>query len=120
MKIVYKKTGELVPYENNPRINDEAVPAVMESIRSFGFKVPVVIDRDGVIVTGHTRVKAAQRLGMESVPCVVADDLSPEKIKAFRLADNKVSELAGWDFDKLDAELAALGAKYDIEWKKSF
>ena len=95
-------------YENNPRNNDNAVDAVAESIREFGFKVPAVVDRNNVIVCRHTRVKAAQKLGMETVPCIIADDLTPEQIKAFRLADNKTGELAGWDFAKLEEELSEL------------
>lgn len=105
LKIVYKKLDDLTPYENNPRLNDGAVDAVAKSIEEFGFKVPIVIDKDGVIVEGHTRLKAAKQLQINEVPCIIADDLSDEELKAFRLADNKVSELAGWDFDKLDAEL---------------
>lgn len=108
MKIIEKKIEELREYENNPRHNDSAVEAVAESIREFGFKVPVIIDADGVIVAGHTRVKAAEALNLETVPCIVADDLTPEQIKAFRLADNKTGELATWDFEKLEAELAEL------------
>ena len=106
LKIVYKKLEDLTPYENNPRLNDAAVDAVAKSIEEFGFKVPIVIDKDGVIVAGHTRLKAAKQLHIDEVPCIIADDLSDEELKAFRLADNKVSELAEWDFDKLDAELA--------------
>lgn len=106
LKIVYKKLSDLTPYENNPRLNDGAVDAVAKSIEEFGFKVPIVIDKDGVIVAGHTRLKAAKQLAIDEVPCIIADDLSDEELKAFRLADNKVSELAEWDFDKLDAELA--------------
>lgn len=105
MKIVEKKLSELIPYENNPRLNDEAVPLVEASIREFGFKVPIICDKKNVIVAGHTRYKAALNLGMETVPCIVADDLTPKQIKAFRLADNKVSEIARWDFEKLDLEL---------------
>lgn len=105
LNIIEKKLSELTPYENNPRLNDEAVPYVKCSIEAFGFKVPLVIDSNGVIIAGHTRFKAAAELGMESVPCIVADDLTEEQIKAFRLADNKVSEIARWDFNKLDAEL---------------
>ena len=108
MKIIDKKLSELTPYANNPRLNDGAVDAVAASIKAFGFKVPIIIDKDGVIVAGHTRLKAAQKLGMKTVPCIVADDLTPEQIKAFRLADNKVGELAGWDFEKLDLELEEL------------
>lgn len=108
MQIIEKRLEELREYENNPRNNDGAVDAVAESIKQFGFKVPIVIDTDGVIIAGHTRRKAAEKLGLEVVPCIVADDLTPEQIKAFRLADNKTSELAGWDFEKLEAELAEL------------
>ncbi len=106
LKIVYKKLDDLKPYENNPRLNNGAVDAVAKSIEEFGFKVPIVIDKDGVIVAGHIRLKAAKQLAIDEVPCIIADDLSDEELKAFRLADNKVSELAEWDFDKLDAELA--------------
>ena len=95
-------------YDNNPRNNDGAVDAVAASIREFGFKVPIVIDADNVIIAGHTRVKAARKLGLKSVPCIIADDLTPEQIRAFRLADNKTAELAVWDFDKLNEELAAI------------
>ena len=108
MNIKELSISQLHEYDNNPRNNDSAVDAVAESIREFGFKVPIVIDGDNVIVCGHTRVKAAQKLGMETVPCIIADDLTPEEIKAFRLADNKTGELAGWDFAKLEEELAAL------------
>lgn len=105
MKIVYKKLDELKPYENNPRFNDEAVPAVMASIQEFGFKVPIIIDKNNEIVCGHTRLKSAEKLGLEKVPCIVADDLSKKQIDAFRLADNKTSEAATWDMDKLQEEL---------------
>lgn len=105
MQIFQKKLSEIQPYGNNPRRNDNAVEAVAESIRQFGFKVPIVIDKNNVIVCGHTRMKAAQRLHMDSVPCVVADDLTDAQVKAFRLADNKVSELASWDEDLLSFEL---------------
>ena len=108
MQIVEKKIGSLQEYENNPRNNDNAVAAVAASIKEFGFKVPIVIDAAGVIIAGHTRYKAAQQLGMQTVPCIVADDLTDEQIRAFRLADNKTGELAGWDFEKLEAELAQL------------
>lgn len=108
MKIIDKKLAELTPYANNPRLNDGAVDAVAASIKAFGFKVPIVIDANGVIVAGHTRLKAAQKLGLKTVPCVVADDLTPEQIKAFRLADNKVGELAEWDFEKLNFELDSI------------
>ena len=102
MNIIEKPINEVIPYEKNPRINDNAVPAVMKSIEEFGFKVPIVIDKNGIIVTGHTRLKAAKKLGMKTVPCIVADDLTPEQIKAFRLADNKVAEAAEWDMELLN------------------
>ena len=105
MKIVDRKINELIPYENNPRLNDEAVDYVANSIKEFGFKVPIVIDTNNVIVAGHTRLKASKKLGLDKVPCIVADDLTEEQIKAFRLADNKVSEKANWDFSMLDDEL---------------
>ena len=108
MQIIQKKTVDLVPYKNNPRNNDCAVNNVAESIKEFGFKVPIVIDKNNVIVAGHTRLKASNKLGLKEVPCIVADDLTEEQIKAFRLADNKVSELVEWDFEKLENELSNL------------
>lgn len=95
----------LIPYDKNPRKNDEAVKYVAASIREFGFKVPIVIDRNNVIVAGHTRYKAAQELGLKDVPCIIADDLTDEQIKAFRLADNKTGEFAEWDFNILGFEI---------------
>ena len=92
MDIVNKLLVELVPYDNNPRNNKNAVEYVAESIKEFGFKVPLVIDKDNVIVCGHTRYLAAKKLGMEAVPCIIADDLTEEQINAYRLADNKVHE----------------------------
>lgn len=108
MEIVEKKVGELKAYEKNPRKNDNAVEAVANSIREFGFKVPIVIDSNDVIVCGHTRLKAAIQLGMENVPCIIANDLTDEQIKAFRLADNKTAELATWDFSKLFDEIQGI------------
>ena len=108
MNIVLKKISDVIPYEKNPRKNDAAVKYVMESIKQFGFKVPIVIDSNNIIICGHTRLKAAKKLKMEEVPCVVADDLTDEQIKAFRLADNKVAEQAEWDFDLLADELEDL------------
>jgi hypothetical protein len=106
MEIIMRGVNDITPYEHNPRRNDDAVDAVAASIKEFGFKVPIVIDKDGIIVAGHTRLKAAKKLGMEQVPCIVADDLTDEQIKAFRLADNKVAELADWDFSELETELS--------------
>ena len=108
MKIVNKKVEELKPYVNNPRFNDDAVEYVANSIKEFGFKVPIVIDKNNEIVAGHTRYKASLALGLDEVPCIVADDLNEEQIKAFRLADNKVNEKAKWDFNMLGEELAEL------------
>lgn len=108
MRIVEKNIDDLKPYENNPRHNDNAVGPVAESIAAFGFKVPIIIDRDGVIIAGHTRHKAAQKLGLKKVPCIIASDLTAEQIKAFRLADNKVGELATWDKDLEFLELSDL------------
>ena len=105
MQIVQKSVDELRPYKYNPRKNDNAVEAVAASIKEFGFKVPIVIDKNNEIIAGHTRLKAAQVLRIEEVPCIVADDLTEEQVKAFRLADNKVGELATWDYAMLDVEL---------------
>lgn len=104
-RMFYKKTDELIPYVNNPRNNDQAVDAVASSIKNFGFKVPIVIDSKNEIINGHTRLKAAKKLGIEEVPVIVADDLTEDQIKAFRIADNKVAELADWDEELLLAEL---------------
>ena len=105
---------EIKPYEKNPRKNEDSVKFVANSIKEFGFKVPIVIDADNVIVAGHTRWKAAKQLGLEKVPCIKADDLSPAKIKAFRLADNKVGEFSQWDMDLLGDELKDLGDVFDM------
>lgn len=112
-KIIYKKTDELIPYINNPRQNDNAVDAVASSIKNFGFKVPIIIDKDNEIIAGHTRLKAAQKLRLENVPCIIADDLNDAQIRAFRLADNKVAEIATWDFELLDNELEGLKGELD-------
>lgn len=108
METIIKKVSELIPYINNPRNNDEAVNAVASSIKNFGFKVPIVVDSNNEIINGHTRLKAAKKLGLETVPVIVADDLTPEQVKAFRLADNKVGEIATWDEELLAIELEEL------------
>ena len=105
IEIVYKRIGELVPYEKNPRKNTKAVKYVANSISEFGFKVPIVIDENNVVICGHTRLLASEKLGLNEVPCIIAKDLTEEQIKAFRLADNKVSEKAEWDFDLLNEEM---------------
>ena len=106
MNTINKLLTEIAPYERNPRKNDNAVDAVAESIRRFGFLVPLVIDTNNTIVAGHTRHRAAEKLGLKSVPCVVAEELTEDEIRAFRLADNKVAELAEWDEELLPLELA--------------
>lgn len=106
MNILQKKIDEIKPYEKNPRKNDSAVDYVAKSIKEFGFKVPIVIDKDGIIIAGHTRYKASKKLGLKEVPCIVADDLTEEQVKAFRLADNKVSEKSKWNDKLLEEELS--------------
>ena len=108
MQIVEKELSWLKPYANNPRDNESAVEPVANSIKEFGFKVPIVATSDGEIINGHTRFKASKRLGLEKVPVIIADDLTDEQIKAFRLADNKVSEFSKWNEDKLRDELKQL------------
>ena len=110
MKTTEKGLNDLKPYENNPRINENAVEYVENSIKEFGFKVPIVVDKNNVIVCGHTRYMAAQRMGLEKVPCVTVDDLSEEQVNAFRLVDNKTQELAEWDWNKIHLELAGIEA----------
>lgn len=114
MEIVNKKLKDLKPYNNNPRNNARAVSVVKESILKFGFKVPIVIDKDNTIICGHTRYYASKDIGLESVPCIIADDLTKEQINAFRLADNRTSEFSEWNFDKLAEELSDL-ADFDLD-----
>jgi len=117
IKIELLKVEELIPYTNNPRINDSAVDMVASSINEFGFKVPIVVDKNNIIIAGHTRLKAAIKLGLKEVPCLVASDLTPAQIKAFRIADNKTNEFAEWDWTILDIELAELkDMDFDIDW----
>lgn len=108
IKFEYIDIDRIKPYPNNPRINNGAVEAVANSIREFGFLVPVVVDKNNVLAAGHTRLKAAERLGIKSIPAVRADDLTEEQIRAFRLADNKTQEQADWDWTALEAELNEL------------
>ena len=105
MKVTQIDIKDIKPYKNNPRNNDEAVEYVANSIKEFGFKVPLVLDRNNEIVCGHTRYKASLMLGLKKIPCVIANDLNKKQIKAFRLADNRVAEIAQWDYDKLQIEL---------------
>lgn len=108
LKIEYIDTEKLIPYINNPRINDEAVDVVAASIKEFGFKNPILIDKENVIIAGHTRLKAAKKLGLKEVPVIRVEDLTERQIKAFRIADNKTVEFADWDMELLQLELEEL------------
>ena len=108
MNIVYKRVDEIIPYEKNPRINDAAVDAVAQSIKEFGFRVPIVLDKNNVIITGHTRLRSAKSIGLTEVPCIIADNLTPEQVQAYRIADNKTGEIAEWNYDLLPIELRDL------------
>ena len=114
MQVEIRSIREIKPYEHNPRSNDCAVDAVAASIKEFGWQQPIVVDKDGVIIAGHTRFKAAKKLGLKEVPVVVAENLTDEQVKAYRLADNKTGELAGWDFSALEEELVGL-AEIDMQ-----
>lgn len=115
MQIIYKNIDELQMYFNNPRINSDAVQYVANSIQQFGFRNPIIIDKNNVIVCGHTRYKAARRLKMATVPCIMADDLTDDQIRAFRLADNKVAEMSTWDYDRLEQEFSLIDPlEFDI------
>ncbi len=115
LQVEMRTLDSVRPYENNPRINDDAVDAVAASIREFGFSQPIVVDADSVIIVGHTRLKAAKKLGLERVPVVVASHLTPDQVRAYRIADNKTAELADWDYDLLPIEIDALKeANYDL------
>ena len=108
MNIVEKRIDEIRPYENNPRFNDEAIEYVAESIKAYGWKQPIVVDKDNVIIAGHTRWKAAKKLGMKTVPVLIADDLDEDQVRAYRLADNKVSDFSAWDNKLLLEELSEI------------
>ena len=109
------KLSEIHPYEKNPRFNDDAVEAVANSIKEFGFRSPIVVDKDHIIICGHTRFKAAQSLGLEEVPVVIAADLTPEQVQAYRIADNKTGEIAEWNHDLLPLEIKELQeANFDL------
>ncbi|MBS3821729.1 MAG: ParB N-terminal domain-containing protein, partial [Phycisphaerae bacterium] len=116
MNIDWRRTEDVRPYESNPRDNDAAVEAVAASLREFGFRQPIVVDADGVIVVGHTRWKAAKKLGLAKVPVHVAKDLSPEQARAYRIADNQTNTLSDWDYELLPVELGELqSAEFDLE-----
>ena len=112
MKLKEIAIDKLIPYENNPRKNDEAVAKVAESIKEYGFRVPLVVSKDLIIIAGHTRVKACKLLGIEKVPCHIAEDMDEGDIKAFRITDNRVAEEAEWDNDKLRKELDELEEQF--------
>ena len=113
MEIIELPLKSIKPYRNNPRKNAEAVDYVVNSIKEFGFRVPLVVDKDGCIVAGHTRFEAAKKLGMKSVPAIKADDLTEEQVRAFRLADNQTQSLSSWDFSLLMTELDDL-SEFDM------
>lgn len=111
-KIIYLKLDDIKPYENNPRNNDEAVDKVAKSIKDFGFRSPIIVDKNNVVICGHTRLRASYQLGLKEAPVIVADDLSQEQVNALRLVDNKTNEFAKWDFDRLEEEL--LNIDFDL------
>lgn len=116
MKIEQWKTQDIIPYENNPRQNDIAVDKVAMSLEQYGWQQPIVVDGDGIVIAGHTRLKAAVKLGMDKCPVVVADNLTQEQVKAYRIADNRTGELAEWDKDLLDLEIQELiDLDFDVE-----
>jgi ParB-like chromosome segregation protein Spo0J len=108
MKVELRDINLVTPYAGNPRINDNAVDAVVESLKEFGFRQPIVVDREGIVVVGHTRLKAAQKLGLKKVPVHVATDLTEAQVRAYRLADNKTAEIADWNYELLPVELKEL------------
>ena len=116
-QIVYKKTSDLMLNPKNPRKNDKAVDTVIKSIEKYGFKNPLIVDTSGVVYCGNTRLKAAIKMGLEEVPCIVADDLTEEQIREFALIDNKSNEIADWDLDLLEEELNELDmSEWDFDW----
>ena len=108
MEVISLKLSEITPYENNPRKKGKAVEAVKISIKKYGFRVPVIVNKDKILVCGHTRLEAAKILGLEEIPAIFAEDLTDEQVKAFRIADNKVSEFSTWDLEKLEKEIEGL------------
>lgn len=119
MNIINVSIDKIKPYENNPRDNDNAVEGVAKSIKAYGWQQPIVVDKDNVIIVGHTRYRAAQKLGMKTVPVLVADKLNEQQVKAYRLADNKTGENAIWDNKKLLKELESLDEKIYTGFKES-
>ena len=117
LKIVYKNIDEIHPYKYNPRNNTNSINEVKESIEKFGFKVPIIIDRKGVIICGHTRYEASKKLELKQIPCIIANDLSENEIKAFRLVDNKVAEFSRWDYEKLKEEISKINDDFITKLK---
>ena len=115
MRIEWWDIDKVVPYENNPRHNDDAVEKVANSLREFGWKQSLVVDSDGVLIVGHTRLKAAKSLGMDKVPVLVANDLTPAQAQAYRVADNASGGISTWDFDLLAVEVDGLSVDFDME-----
>ncbi len=111
MEIIEIKIDEIKPYKNNPRINTQTIDKVAQSIKDYGFKNPIILDKNNEIICGHTRFEAAKQLNLEKVPCIIAKDLTPKQVKEYRLVDNKTSELSWWDFDKLNEEIE----KYNLD-----
>lgn len=112
MNIIEIPVNQLKPYKKNARFNENAIPKVAESTKQFGFKNPIIVDKNMVVIAGHTRLEAAKLLGLKKVPCIIADDLTPKQVKAFRLVDNRTSEFASWDYNLLQSELETLD--YDL------
>ena len=108
------KLSDIKPYPKNPRKNDESVDAVANSIRDFGFRAPIIVDKDGVIIAGHTRYKAAKKLKLDTVPVIYASDLTPEQVQAYRIADNSAGSNSTWDYDLLQEIMAEIGTSYDM------
>lgn len=116
-QIVYKKVSELKENPKNPRKNDNAVDSVAKSIEKYGFKNPLIIDKNNVVYCGNTRLKASKKLGLEEVPCIVASDLTPKQIREYALLDNKTNEIALWDYDLLSEELGELDmSDFELDW----
>lgn len=119
MQVVEMPIKQVIPYENNPRDNEKAIDGVAKSIKEFGWQQPIVVDKNNIIIVGHTRYKAAEKLGLKEVPIVIANGLSDEQVKAYRLADNKVGEAAIWDNKKLLKELETLSDEAFTGFKQS-
>ncbi len=117
LQVVMKKVEEITTYNNNPRRNESTALKLKKSIEEFGFKNPIILDENDVILSGHARLKAALMLGMTEVPCIYANGLTEDEIRAFRIADNKTAEIAGWDYDKLVEEMTSLSEMgFDLDF----